>query len=138
MAETQALTYTCIHTYIQAHARTRTRLILNLYCITSTSEMLSNVVYKFTCANCNKLKPELNMQAKWYGVFVQMTKLAFSYRRWESVHALSKTPHPPPPHPCTRTYAFGITPFRDIPIFSKVTNVAYHQHYNNNNKKKLR
>ena len=52
--------YVHMHTYIQAHARAcaRTRLILNLYCITSTSEMLSNVVFKFTCANCNKLKPE--------------------------------------------------------------------------------
>ena len=54
--------YVHMHTYIQAHARTRTRLILNLYCITSTSEMLPNVTYKFTCANCNKLKPELNKQ----------------------------------------------------------------------------
>ena len=63
MAETPALTSTCI-TYIQAHARTRTRtrLILNLYCSTSTSAMLPNVVYKFTCANCNKLKPEMNKQ----------------------------------------------------------------------------
>ena len=63
--------YVHMHTYIQAHARTRTRMILNLYCITSTSEMLPNVVYKFTCANCNKLKPELNKQAK----FINVTSL---------------------------------------------------------------
>ena len=57
-----------MQTYIQAHAQTRTRLILYLYCITSISEMLPNVVYKFTCANCNKLKPELNKQVKFINV----------------------------------------------------------------------
>ena len=70
------------------------------------SELVSQklISYKKVCTNHMSSERERAGKHGGFPYYKQMTKLAFSYQRWESVHTQTPTP------PCTRSYAFGIPP----------------------------